>query len=261
MKRFITTSLSALLLGPVLALAQEEEPVEVVEEQPAAEAPAEAAPAEAAPADAGAGDPALNQDMAAQEAPAEEPAEEPTPGEGTGYIDVYYLPTSVVDISGAFDENGDGMGGRAQYQFWKFVSASAEYTYRKFDDSDTDVTDTRLGRGVSTQNNSGATAGLFLQYEKVSSDFDELDGFALHGRWSHAPYEWLRFYLDLGWGELDGDLTEYTSREFNGGLLFTFGGTGVFVDWRRAELEAKDADVTASVEDVRVGARLSFGGS
>jgi hypothetical protein len=248
--------LSALLLSPVLALAQEEEqPVEVVEEQPAAEAPAE----EAAPPEQ-AGDPALAQDMAAQEAPAEEPAEEPTPGEGTGYIDVYYLPTSVVDIAGAFDESGDGMGGRAQYQFWKFVAVAAEYTYRKFDDADTDVTDTRLGIGAATQNRSGATAGLFLQYEKVSSDFDDIDGYALHARWSHAAYDWLRFHVDLGYGQLDGDVEEYSSREFNGGLLFTFGSTGVFADWRRTELEGKDFGVNASVEDVRVGARLSFGG-
>jgi opacity protein-like surface antigen len=254
MKRFITTSLSALLLSPVLALAQEEQPVEVVEEQPA-EAPAE----EAAPAEQ-AGDPALAQDMAAQETSAEEPEAEPTPGEGTGYIDVYYLPTSVVDVTGLFDESGDGMGGRAQYQFWKFVAASAEYTYRKFDDADTDVTDTRLGLGVATQNNSGATAGLFLQYEKVSSDFDDIDGYALHARWSHPAYEWLRFYVDLGYGQLDGDVEEYTSREFNGGLLFTFGSTGLFADWRRIELEGKDFDAAASAEDVRVGARLSFGG-
>jgi opacity protein-like surface antigen len=252
MKRFITTMVSALMLSPVLALAQEEEPVEVVEEAPAEEAaPVE----EAAPAE---GDPALAQDMAAQEAPAEEAEEEPTPGEGSGYVDAYWLPTTVADVGG-LDDNGDGMGGRAHYQFWKFLAASAEYTFRDFSDADTDVTDMRAGLGAVTQNNSGDKAGLFLQWEQVESDFDDLDGFALHGRWSNESYEWLTFYIDLGYGRLEG-AEKYSSREANLGLLFKFGGAGIFADWRRTAYDGKDSNTEATVEDVRVGARLAFGG-
>lgn len=257
MKRFITTMVSALMLSPVLALAQEEEPVEVVEE-PAAEAPAEAAPAEAAPAEQG--DPSLTQDMAAQEAPAEEAEEERTPGEGSGFIDAYWLPTTVGELAGV-DETGDGMGGRAQYQFWKFLAASAEYTYRNFSDADTDVTDLRAGIGAVTQNNSGDKAGLFLQWEKVETDLlGDIDGYAAHARWSHDAYEWLNFYVDLGYGRLEGDLEKYSSREANLGLLFRIGSAGVFADWRRTALRGEDSDAESSVEDVRVGARLSFGG-
>jgi opacity protein-like surface antigen len=253
--KFIAASLSALLLAPVLALAQEEQPVEVVEEQPA-EAPVE----EVAPAEQ-AGDPALAQEVAAQqEAPAEEPEAEPTPGEGTGYIDAYWLPTTVVDVPGALDENGDGMGGRAQYQFWKFLAASAEYTYRNFADADTDVTDTRLGIGVAMQSNSGDSGGLFLQYEKVSSDFDDIDGFAAHGRMRHAISDWFQVYFDLGYGRLQGDVEDYTSKEIDLGILVSIGSAGIFADWRRTMLDGKDSDVQPSVEDVRVGARISFGG-
>jgi hypothetical protein len=257
MKRFMTTMVSALMLSPALALAQEEEPVEVVEE-PAAEAPAEAAPAEAAPAEQQ-GDPSLTQDMAAQEAPAEEAEEEPTPGEGSGFIDAYWLPVTVAELSG-LDESGDGMGGRAQYQFWKFLAVSAEYTYRNFSDADTDVTDLRAGIGAVTQNTSGDKAGLFAQWEKVESDLDDIDGYVAHARWSHDAYEWLTFSVDLGYGWLEGDVEKYSSREAGLGLLFKFGGAGVFADWRRRSLEGDDSNVESTTEDVRVGARLSFGG-
>lgn len=255
MKRFITTMVSALMLSPVLALAQEEEEaVEVVEEQPAAEAPAEEAPAEQA------GDPSLTEDMAAQEAPVEEAEEEPTPGEGSGFIDAYWLPATVADVAGS-DETGDGMGGRAQYQFWKFVAVSAEYTYRNFSDADTDVTDLRAGVGAVTQNNSGDKAGLFVQWEKVESDADDIDGYVAHARWSHDAYEWLAFTIDLGYGRLEGDAEKYSSREANFGLLFRIGSAaGIFADWRRTALKGEDSNASTTVEDVRVGARLSFGG-
>jgi len=257
MKRFITTMVGALLLSPVLALAQEEEPVEVVEE-PAAEAPAEAPPEDAAAGEP-AGDPSLEQDMAAQEAPAEEAEEEPTPGEGSGFIDAYWLPTTVGELDG-LQENGDGMGGRAQYQFWNFLAVAAEYTYRNFSDADTDVTDLRAGIGAVTQNNSGDKAGLFVQWEKVETDLDDIDGYVAHARWSHDAYEWLAFSVDLGYGRLEGDAEKYSSREAGFGLLFKFGSTGVFADWRRNSLEGKDSNAESTVEDVRVGARLSFGG-
>jgi len=254
MKRFIAAMVSALVLSPVPALAQEEEPVEVVEEQPAAEAPAEG---EGAPAEQG-GDPSLAQDMAAQEAPAEEVEEERTPGEGSGFIDAYWLPATVADVAG-IDETGDGMGGRAQYQFWKFVAVSAEYTYRNFRDADTDVTDLRAGVGAVTQNNSGDKAGLFVQWEKFEHDLDDIDGYVAHARWSHDAYEWLAFAVDLGYGRLEGDAEKYSSREASFGLLFRIGSAGIFADWRRTALDGKDSNTEATVEDVRVGARLSFG--
>ena len=253
MKRFITTMVSALMLSPVLALAQEEEQVEVVEEQPAAEAPAE----EAAPAESG--DPSLAQDMAAQEAPAEEAEEEATPGEGSGFIDAYWIPATVGEVAGS-DETGDGMGGRAQYQFWKFLAASAEYTFRNFSDTDTDVTDMRAGIGAVTQNNSGDKAGLFLQWEKVETDLDDIDGYAAHARWSHDAYEWLAFAIDLGYGRLEGDAEDYSSREASFGLIFKIGSAGLFADWRRTSLEGMDSNTESTIEDVRVGARLAFGG-
>jgi opacity protein-like surface antigen len=253
MKRFITTMMSAMLLGPALALAQEEQPAEVVpvEEPPAAEAPAEGAPAEGQSAE----------DAAAAEQPAqEEAAEEPYEGQGSGFVDVYYLPTSIVDFPGAFEEDGDGMGGRAQYQFWKFLAASAEYTYRKYDDADTDVTDTRLGIGAVTRNGSGDSAGLFLQYEKTESDFDDIDGYVLHGRLTHVAYDWFSLYLDLGYGMLSGDAEDYESIEIGGGMLFTIASnTGVFADWRRSAIEGEDSGIEPTIEDVRVGARISFG--
>lgn len=256
MKRFITTMVSALMLSPVLALAQEEEPVEVVEE-PAAEAPAEAPPEEGVATEQQ-GDPSLNQEVAEQQATAEEPEEEPTPGEGSGFIDAYWLPTTVYDAGGV-DENGDGMGGRAQYQFWKFLAVSAEYTYRNYADIDMDATDTRFGLGVSRRSNGGDTGALLLQYESLSTDLDDIDGFALHGRLNHPLGDWFQVYFDLGYGRLQGDAEDFTSKEIDLGVLVSLGSAGIFADWRRTMLDGKDSNTQSSVEDVRVGARINFG--
>lgn len=237
----------ALLLGQGPALAQDE----AVEEVPAEEAPAdvvEEAPAEA-PADAAV------EDVAADEPAGEETAWE---GQGSGFVDVYYLPTFDVDQAGV--ERGDGAGARGQFQFWKFLAVSGEYTTRTFDDVDADLNDQRLGLGVTTRNGSGDTAGLFVEFERLESETDEMDGLGVHGRMSHAASEWFRFYGDIGYKRLEDDVEKYTAFEFNAGVVFSYGPFGVFADWRRAQFEGKDSGDRFSIADVRAGARWAFGG-
>ena len=123
MKRFAMAF--ALLLGQGPALAQEE----AVEEVPAEEqAPAvEEVPAEGAPAEEAQGEEVSAEEAGETEAAGGETAYE---AEYSGFVDAYYLPTTASGVTGA-DEYGDGAGGRAQFQFWRFLAASGEYTARK----------------------------------------------------------------------------------------------------------------------------------
>ena len=238
----------ALLLGQGPALAQEEEAP--VEEVPAEEAVVEEAPVEEMPAEE-----AVVEELAPEPAE-EEPAWE---GQGSGHVDVYYVATADSALAGAH-ERGDGAGGRAQYQFWKFLAVSGEYTARKLGDADAELSDQRLGLGAVTRNGAGDTAGLFVEYERLEFDDGSVtDGYGVHGRMSHPVYEWLRFYADVGYKRLDGDAEKFSGFEFNAGLVGTIGPFGVFADWRRGQLEGKDSGARPSLEDVRVGARWAFG--
>lgn len=250
MKRFAMVA-CALLLGQGPALAQEE----AVEEVPAEAAPAvEEVPVEEAPAEE-----AAVEEVSAEEAGETEAAEEEAyEGEYSGFVDAYYLPTAAAGVTGA-DEYGDGAGGRAQFQFWKFLAASGEYTARKMGDAGEELNDMRLGVGAVALNGSGDTAGLFVEFQRLETETEELDGPALHGRMSHPMYDWLRFYADIGYLRLESDVEKFSGFEFNAGLLFTYGPAGIFADWRRGQLEGKDSGSRESLEDVRVGARWTFG--
>lgn len=241
----------ALLLGQGPALAQDE----AVEELPAEEAPAEEAPVEEMPVE----------EAAVEEAPAEEAAAEPVEeetaweGQGSGYLDAYYVASADFALAGAH-ERGDGVGGRAQYQFWKFLAVSGEYTARKLGDADAELADQRFGLGAVTRNGGGDTGGLFVEYQRLEFDDGSVtDGFGLHGRMSHPVYDWLRFYADIGYLRLDGEAEKFSGFEFNAGLLGTIGPIGLFADWRRSQLEGKDSGSRPSLEDVRVGVRWAFG--
>ena len=252
MKRFAMAF--ALLLGQGPALAQEE----AVEEVPAEEVPAvEEVPVEEAPVEE-----APVEEVSAEEAGETEAAGEETAyaGEYSGFVDAYYLPTAATGVAGA-DEYGDGAGGRAQFQFWRFLAASGEYTARKMGDAEEELNDLRLGLGAVARNGSGDSAGLFVEFQRLETDAEELDGPALHGRMSHPVYGWLRFYADIGYLRLESDVEKFSGFEFNAGLLFTYGPAGIFADWRRGQLEGKDTGTRESLEDVRVGARWTFGES
>lgn len=252
----------ALLLGQGPALAQEAAPEQgaAVEELPAEEAVVEEAPVEEMPAEEAAVEEVPAEEAAVEEMAAEPAEEEPAwEGQGSGHVDVYYVATADSALAGAH-ERGDGAGGRAQYQFWKFLAVSGEYTARKLGDADAELTDQRLGLGAVMRNGSGDSAGLFVEYERLEFDDGSVtDGYGLHGRMSHPVYDWLRFYADIGYKQLDGDAEKFSGFEFNAGLVGSIGPFGVFADWRRGQLEGKDSNERPSLEDVRVGARWAFG--
>ncbi|MGH6959246.1 MAG: hypothetical protein ACREE7_02060 [Dongiaceae bacterium] len=228
----------ALLLGPGLALAQEEAPAGELEEgtEPAVE------------------------EVTAEEAPAEETADAGSTGWGSGNVDLYYMPTFDFGETAANDR-GDGFGGRAQWQFWKALAVSGEYTSHTTD-LDEKFSDQRFGLGAMVRNDSGDSGGLFVEFERLDfADTDTvIDGLTVHGRVSHAPNERFRFYADIGYKQLEDDVEKYSAFGFNAGAVVTFGPVGVFADWRRDQLEGKDSGVRLHLEGVRVGARYAFGG-
>jgi hypothetical protein len=263
MKRLIAFTGSALmLLGSSLALAQEEAPAE---EAPAEEAaPAEEVPAEAAPAE-GEAAPA-EETAAAEEAPAGEAGEESAEesqweGEYSGFVEAYYVPTAEFGAAGVPEAYADGAGGRGQFQFWKFLAVSAEYTTRTFDD-DTKLDEQRVGLGAAVRNGSGDTAGLFIEMERLEPEGGEvIDGYGLHGRMSHPATEWFRFNADLGYKRLEDDVEKYSGFEFSAGGIVTFGNFGVFAEWRRSQLDGKDSGARLHLEEVRTGLRYDWGGA
>jgi len=259
---YFRLTLCALLLGPFAALAQEEEPaveeVQVIEAAPAEEAPVEEAPAAEA---------------AAEEAPTEEASAEESADEGPGlsfapaagsFVDVLYVPSSMLTTKAggaSANEYGDGFGGRGLYRVGKHLAANGEYQWRRYEDVDVEISEMRLGVGLMGDSSSGGTGGLFLEYDKQSSDqLGDTDGFSVHVRLSNKPLEWFQFYGDLGYLQLDGDAEKLTGNEFTAGISVVIGDTSaLFADWRRTALEGKDSGARVSIADFRVGARFSFG--
>lgn len=254
----------ALLLSPVIALAQAEEPAEeeVMVEEVAPEEEAapgeEAAPEEYAPEEGMSSD-----DAAAAEQSAGDEAAEPAEPRGGHHVDVFYLPTTEIDQQAGgttADERGDGFGLRGLYRIGHRFAASGEYQSQKFGDNDeVELTQTRAALGFVGDDDDDFF-GLFVEYDKLDSDeLDNLDGYSLHGRISGMRSEWLGFYGDLGYLRLDGDLEKYSGNEFTLGVLFKFGQFGVFADARRTSLEGKDSGVRSALTDVRTGVRYEFG--
>ena len=265
MKQWIAFTGSALmLLGSNLALAQEEAPAE---EQQQAE---EAAPADEAPADEAQAEPAaegeaapVDDTAAVDEAPAEEAAGDETPWEGeySGFVEAYYVPTAEFGSDASPEAYADGAGARGQFQFWKFLAVSAEYTTRTFED-DSKLDEQRVGLGAVAHNGGGDTAGLFIEMERLDPESGEvIDGFGLHGRMSHPATEWFRFNADIGYKRLEDNATKYSGFEFSAGGAVTFGRFGVFAEWRRSQLDGKDVDVRMHLEEVRTGLRYDWGGT
>ena len=273
MKQWIAFTGSALmLLGSNLALAQDEAPAEEQQAEaaaPADEAPAEAAQAEpaaegeAAPAEEAAAEEASAEEAPAEEAPAEEAAADETPWEGehSGFVAAYYVPTAQFGSDTSPEAYADGAGARGQFQFWKFLAVSAEYTTRTFDD-DSKLDEQRVGLGAVARNGGGDTAGLFVEMERLDPESGEvIDGYALHGRMSHPATEWFRFNADIGYKRLEDNATKYSGFEFSAGGAVTFGRFGVFAEWRRSQLDGKDVDVRLHLEEVRTGLRYDWGGT
>lgn len=222
-----------LLLGPALALAQEEG---VTEEPPAVE-----------------------------EAPAEEaPAGEEGEWAHRGHIDVFYVPSSVLTVksgSTVTDEDGKAFGARGLYRFGSWIAASGEFETIDYKDADIGIDEARLSVGAMADNDSGGTAGLFLEYAQLKSDeIGDADGFGVHGQFSARPGESLHLYFDFGYLQLQGDAEDLTGTEFMLGALYRVGAFGVFADLRRSQLKGDDSEIRTSIADVRAGIRMTFGG-
>jgi len=257
----------ALLLSPAVALAQAEEPeateevtveeVEPADEAAPAEATSEATPQESAPQEGMSSADAA----AAEQGAGEEAAAGPAEPRGGHHVDVFYLPTTALDVQSAgIDERGDGAGVRGMFRIGQHLAASGEYQAQKFGDNDEfELTQTRAAIGFVGDDDE-SFFGLFAEYDKLDSDeLDSLDGYSVHGRLSMMRTEWLNFYGDLGYLRLEGDLEKYSGNELTLGMLVKFGQFGLFADARRTDLEGKDSGTRWAVTDVRAGVRYEFG--
>lgn len=259
----------ALLLSPVVALAQAEEPEGTPEESAAEEAVVEEAPAdEAAPDEAAAEESAAVEEVAPEEGASEEQgdtaaADGPAGPRGGHQVDVFFIPSSEIDQQVGLATNverGDGFGGRGLFRFMQHFAASGEYQSQKFGDSDEiELTQQRLGLGFVGDNDDGSFFGLFVEYDKFEFEDTDVDGYSLHGRLSGNTNDWLGFYGDLGYLRVEDDLVDFSGHELTLGVLFRIYGFGVFADARRTDLEGKDGGGHLGLTDLRAGVRYEFG--
>jgi hypothetical protein len=255
----------ALLLSPAVALAQAEEPEGTAEEPAVEEAPAEgteSAPAEAAPEAAPEEGMSADDAAAAQQSAGEEAAE-PAGPRGGHQIDVFYIPTSVVDLQSGFtsgDERGDGAGARGLYRIGHRFAVAGEYQTQKFgEDDEVELKQTRMAVGF-VGDDEEEFFGLFLERDALDfGDFGDFDGYSIHGRLSGMRTGWLGFYGDLGYLRLESDAEKYSGEELTVGVLFKIGQFGVFADARHTNLEGKDSGVRAALSEVHTGVRYEFG--
>lgn len=180
--------------------------------------------------------------------------------ENTGNVNVYFVPSSELEIVvpglGSFTDDGDGFGAKGEFNAG-IVLFNGEYQSTSHDDSDTDVSNLRLGVGVQTESN--PHFGAYVEY--VSADFDDAtaDGFGLQGRIKYNVNDSLELLGQLGYVSIeDAAADTFDGPEFLLGIAYKFTPNfGLFADYRSSQRQNGD-NIEINSNDFRVGARIAF---
>jgi len=180
-----------------------------------------------------------------------------------GYVDLYYIPNSSVEVDALvpFDDDGDGFGAKIMSPVSDWGVLTGEYQTAKLDDTDTDVEQIRFGLGVLTEGS--ARMGVLAEYIRLdlesSGGSESPDGFGLHGRLEFEPSPGFTLHGQLGYVRVK-DQDEYEGLEMAVGIAANINeALGMFIDYRLTQLEDA-ADTEYDFADVRVGVRVNFGG-
>lgn len=179
-----------------------------------------------------------------------------------GYVDLYYIPNSSVEVDAAiaFDDDGDGFGAKVMAPVSEWGVLTGEYQTVKLDDTDIDVEQIRFGLGVLT--GGAARMGVLAEYIRLdlesSAGSESPDGFGLHGRLEFDPSPGFTLHGQIGYVRVE-DQDEYEGLEMGVGIAANINeALGMFIDYRLTRLE-DTADVEYDFADVRVGVRVNFG--
>jgi hypothetical protein len=185
---------------------------------------------------------------------------------GGGFVDFMYVPQTKVEItfsdpSGTFavDGDGDGFGIRGLIPAGESVAFTGEFQTVTYE-GDTDTDRLRFGIGMVGP----TTSGVFLEYDSVSFDDYDMDGFAVHGRLASNPSPGTQIYGDIGYAQLtDDDDLDYDGLEFSVGAAFGVSDAfSLLADYRVTRLKASESGGSLEFEytDLRLGGRMTFGG-
>lgn len=199
--------------------------------------------------------------------------------ETPSHLDLYYVAKADYEIEDFKFDDGSGYGAKGRFMILDDLFIAGEYQNNEYDPFDSDnglfgggtrvdveIESYRGGLGLYFADSPFYVLGEYIGYEtqfstKGSENNEESIGEDADGSGygAHAGIDGqfgggLGLHAQAGYVDI-GDAGD--GFEFLVGAGFSFTpGLGVFADYRRTELE--DGNVDSTLEDIRVGLRLSF---
>jgi len=188
----------------------------------------------------------------------------------TGYVDLFYTPSSKFDLddpsAGSLkSDGGSGFGVRGRAALAAPVFLQGEFQSNSYDgfngvkvDTDVDLFRAGLGATFGESPFYGLAEYVRLKVAIPAAGFSESEsGYGLHLGAQGSAASSLKLYGQVGYLDV-GDAG--TGFEFMvGGAASITPSVALFVDFRRSKLE-DDSNATATISDLRTGLRVAFGG-
>lgn len=175
----------------------------------------------------------------------------------SGSLDVFYVDQNI-DISGAGDDDGNGVGFRGQADLGRGISLTALYQDADLDTADANLRETRIGLSYDTATQ-GVNVGAGL--ENVSIDLNQsgpgvaLRGYSANVHASITPINNVSVYARVGYTDVD----ELAGVEYEVGAQYAINKqVAAFVEYRMANLDDEGLGSDIDLDTLRVGGRYNF---
>lgn len=175
----------------------------------------------------------------------------------SGSLDVFYVDQNI-DISGAGDDDGNGVGFRGQADLGRGISLTALYQDADLDTADANLRETRIGLSYDTSTQ-GVNVGAGL--ENVSIDLNQsgpgiaLRGYSANVHASITPINNVSVYARVGYTDVD----ELAGVEYEVGAQYAINKqVAAFVEYRMANLDDEGLGSDIDLDTLRVGGRYNF---
>lgn len=175
----------------------------------------------------------------------------------SGSLDVFYVDQNI-DISGAGDDDGNGVGFRGQADLGRGISLTALYQDADLDTADANLRETRIGLSYDTATQ-GVNVGAGL--ENVSIDLNQsgpgvaLRGYSANVHASITPINNVSVYARVGYTDVD----ELAGVEYEVGAQYAINKQiAAFVEYRMANLDDEGLGSDIDLDTLRVGGRYNF---
>ncbi|MES2721168.1 MAG: porin [Pseudomonadota bacterium] len=174
-----------------------------------------------------------------------------------GSLDVFYVDQDI-DIKGAGEDDGDGVGFRGLAELGKGVSLTALYQDADLDAADANLRETRIGLRYDTTCHNIKVGGSL---ENVSIDLNNGGvGLSMRG-YSATAHASINLIDNLSLTARAGytDVEELAGMEYEVGAHYAINKqVSAFVEYRMANLDDEGLGADVDLDTLRVGGRYNF---